>query len=77
MRIRCMPGACGDQKRELHFLELKKQTFVNSHGCWESNLGPLEEQSLLSTAEKSFQPREVLHSRFPLPAQLEDMGDTV
>jgi hypothetical protein len=27
-----------------------------AHGCWESNLGPLEEQPVLSTTEPSLHP---------------------
>jgi hypothetical protein len=30
---------------------------IVSHGCWELNSGPLEERSVLLTAELSLQPR--------------------
>ena len=32
--------------------------------CWESNLGPLEEQTLFITADLSFYPREYVFSLF-------------
>jgi hypothetical protein len=44
-------------------LELKLQTVVSCHvgGCWEWNLGPLEEQPVLFTAEPSLQPNLPSH----------------
>jgi hypothetical protein len=35
-------------------------------GCWELNLGPSEEQSVLLTAEPSLQPHEVISFCFVL-----------
>jgi hypothetical protein len=43
----CMPGACRDQKRASESLEVADDS-EPSVGCWELNLGPLEEQQVLS-----------------------------
>jgi hypothetical protein len=37
-------------------------------GCWDLNSGPLEEQSVLLTAEPSLQPQEVIILFFILKA---------
>jgi hypothetical protein len=41
--------ACGEQKKAPDLLELELQVLVSCLpcGCWESNLGPLEEQLVL------------------------------
>jgi hypothetical protein len=47
-----MPGAHRGQKKALDPLELVTDGWEVPCGCWESNLGPLDEQVLL-TAEAS------------------------
>lgn len=49
-------GACGGQKRALHFLELGLQTVVSHEPSWESGAGPLQEHRVLLTTDLSFQP---------------------
>ena len=43
----------------LRLLELQLDSGEWPCGCWELNLGPLEEQSLPLTGEPSFQPLDV------------------
>jgi hypothetical protein len=43
--------------RRGHWIPLR-MVVIQSYGCWELNLGPLEEQPVLLTAEPSLQPRE-------------------
>lgn len=59
MSVRHMHARCPGRP-EMSFGSLRIR--VTNHcepscGCWESKLGPLEEEPLLSAAEKSFQPR--------------------
>lgn len=52
-----MHSAQGGQERVLEPLELEIQMAVScSYRCWESNPSPPEEQPVLSTTERSFQP---------------------
>ena len=53
----CVPGASRNQKNALDALELEVQMVVSYHMCaGNGELGPLEEQLVLLTAEPSFQP---------------------
>ena len=51
------------QKKELVPLELELQKVVNHHVCWESNPGPLGEQSV--STEPSLQCRCFLKHAMP------------
>lgn len=46
--ISCMSGMCGGQKRVSDSLEIELKTLVSYQifGCWESNLGPLNERTV-------------------------------
>lgn len=50
--IASIPGTCRGQKRTLEPLRLELQNVVNHHD-WKSNLGPLQEQQVLLTANPS------------------------
>lgn len=54
----CIKGILGafwrDQNRELDPLELELQVVLNHCECWESRLGPMQEQLVLLTTEPSF-----------------------
>jgi hypothetical protein len=52
----CMLHVCGGQKRVLNPLELELDSCELPCGCCKLNLGPLEEQPVLLTAEPSLQP---------------------
>jgi hypothetical protein len=51
----CMPGTLGGKKRELETLEVELDDCEPSRGCWELNLGSLEEKPVLLIAEPSLQ----------------------
>lgn len=55
--VHCVPGALGEQRSVSDPLELTGaiDSCELPCGCWEMNLCPLEEQSVLATADPSFQ----------------------
>ena len=55
-----MPGTCGGHKTDLDPLDIGG--YEPPYGCWESNLGTLEEHSVFLIAEPFLQPEAVANS---------------
>lgn len=53
----CTPSPTVSEAEVLELLELGLYTFTVIDRCWELNVGPLEEQQPLLTAESSLQPQ--------------------
>lgn len=51
-----MPGAHKIQKKATGSLPLELQRVVSCHGCWEPNVGPVQEQQVFLTTKTSVQP---------------------
>lgn len=61
VRIICLPGTCGSQKRVLASLELELWMMWDTMWCWELNLGPLQEQQVLLIAEPALWPLFIIY----------------
>jgi hypothetical protein len=66
----CACSAHGGQKRASDPLKLELQIIVSGR-CWETNLGPLEEQQVFLTTELFLQPPSVIFNMFCYPLRVE------
>ena len=59
LRMKCLSGACGGQKRVLDPQTGNMDDCKLPHGCWRLNLSPLEEQPVLLMTISSLQPPKI------------------